>query len=80
MIPANTTVTCPSCDGEFEVEYDMLENEIIECDNCDVELILIDGDLRPLEEEHDIYQDDDDEDEEEDNPQRPIGSAGGDEK
>lgn len=70
MIPANTTVTCPSCDTEFEIEYDVQEGEIVDCDNCDVELELVDGDLKTLDE--DIYGDDE-EDEEEENPQYPVG-------
>lgn len=64
MIPANTEVTCPVCATEFIIEFDTLEGEIIECDNCDVELELVNGDLKPVDE--DIYHEEDDLEEEDD--------------
>lgn len=71
MIPKDTTVACPSCDTDFDLEKDMYEGDTIYCENCDAKLVMEDGDLET--EDNDIYRDDED-DEEEDNPQRPIGA------
>jgi uncharacterized Zn-finger protein len=60
MIPANTVVTCPSCDGEFKIEFDMQEDETIDCEHCDTELVLSNGDLKLLDEEDDIMADEED--------------------
>jgi uncharacterized Zn finger protein (UPF0148 family) len=68
MMPANTEVTCPCCDSDFTIKKNMEDDDTVHCANCDVKLILIDGDLEEYDE--DIYEepeeeefvDDDDED------------------
>lgn len=57
MIPANTEVECPVCDEEILIEKDTYDGEKVICDNCDAELVIVNGDLEEVEE--DIFEDED---------------------
>lgn len=61
MIPANTEVTCPVCDADFTIAYDVYDRESTKCTECDAILELVNGDLEVIDE--DIYDEEDEEDE-----------------
>lgn len=72
MLPAGTEVTCPSCDTEFKTEFTINEGEVIECDNCDMELKLVQGDLKVLDDDITLDEGEDEEDDTEESPVAPI--------
>jgi len=47
MITTNNETYCPECDADVMVPQDVMENEIISCHDCGIELEIIS--LEPLE-------------------------------
>lgn len=48
--------TCPECGSSLELDYDVVEGEIVECEDCGAELEVVSSnplelDLAPEEEE-----------------------------
>jgi uncharacterized Zn-finger protein len=51
MLPAGAEVTCPTCDDDFIIKEIMTEDDEVECPYCSTNLVLINDDLKPVEDD-----------------------------
>jgi alpha-aminoadipate carrier protein LysW len=63
-------VSCPECESNLDIEEDEVEEgEVVSCPECGTDFEVVTADpleLKPVEEEEELYDEDDDEEEDED--------------